>query len=120
MNIVSRNYCSLSARAGGILSSALLLKIVKCRIIESCHDSSRFFFYKYFVECQKKKVKGFFFCTNLFWSEVEKNCVPSLKDSSQPVALGVFQDLGRTAACLSCVGDEFCNHFIFWKNVAEL
>ena len=66
------------------------------------------------------KNEGFFFCTSLFWSEVEKSCVSSLKDSSQPVALGAFQDLGRTAACLSCVGDEFCNHFILRKNVAEL
>ena len=45
MNIVSRNYCSLSARAGGILSSALLIRIVKYIIIESCHDFSCFFFF---------------------------------------------------------------------------
>ena len=87
MNIVSRNYCSLSARAAGILSSALLLKIVKCRIIESCHDFSCFFFFtSILLNVRKKKNEGFFFCTSLFWSEVEKSCVPSLKDSSQPVA----------------------------------
>ena len=48
MNIVSRNYCSPSAQAGGILSSALLLKIVKCIIIESCHDFPCFFFLQVF------------------------------------------------------------------------
>lgn len=77
-----------------------------------------FFVYKYFVECQKKN-EGFFLYQPIL-VRGEKSCVPSLKDSSQPVALGAVQDLGRTAACLSCVGDEFCNHFILRKNVAEL
>lgn len=61
-----------------------------------------------------------FFCTSQFRSEVEKSCAICLKDHSQLVALGGVQDLGQKAAGLSCVGDEFCNHFILRKNVAEL
>lgn len=111
MNNVSQYYFSLSARAGGILSSALLIKIIKCIIIiKSCHDFFLFFLV-FFFECQKNN-EGIF-CTSLLRTL-------SLKDRSQPVALGAVKDLGRKAAGLSCVGDEFCNHFIFGKNVAEL
>ena len=78
MNIVSHNYCSPSARAGGILSSALLLKIVKCIIIESCHDFSCFFFYKYFVECQNKN-EGFFFVPAYFGPRLRKAVSPFLR-----------------------------------------
>ena len=60
-----------------------------------------------------RKTVKVFFCTSLLRTL-------SLKDRSQPVALGAVQDLGRKAAGLSCVGDEFCNHFILGKNVAEL
>ena len=101
MNNVSQYYFSLSARAGGILSSASLIKIIKCIIIiiKSCHDFFLFFFFNV------RKTMKVFFCTSLLRTL-------SLKDRSQPVALGAVKDLGRKAAGLSCVGDEFCTSFL--------